>query len=245
MKPRLNVLPNITEDWSIQSIVKSCSFGDWQDTFDRAKPNLQQISRIMESERRKHRMCPQQKDIFKIFHSVSLKAIRVVILNDRPYRDILTNGKPQATGIPFAIRKGEGFPPALRNLYVNVQRSYPQNTESLALCDGTLRGWLRQGVFLLNTSLTTNDERRNKYADVWRGFIHKVIRSIVEHDDSIPFVLLGREAPSFAEIIDTANPKVETPSPHSTKMFADATPFQDIDAIFKEQDKALIDWTKM
>jgi uracil-DNA glycosylase len=241
-KPILNLLPEITQKWSIERIVKESNFHDWNNTFKNAKHEIKQISDIMEKERSLYKMYPLQKDIFNIFHRVPLHKVRVVILNNCPYDFVSMDGLPVADGIALSCER-IGMTETFMNIFLELRRCYPESVDMNFT--GSVKGWLDQGVLLLDASLTTIEEKRNKYKDVWRGFTRKVIRSIIEYDDDIPFLLLGKDAQSYSDVIGNSNPIVEGPSPHSSKQFQECNVFVEINEILKKNKKEEIDWTRI
>lgn len=238
-KPVLNIVPNIEEDWTIFKIYENTSFGDWNPIFKEAKDELKLVSLVMEKEKheRQQYLFPMMKDIFSCFLRTPLKSIRVVILNDKPYNSYFSNG------LALSVNEKDTMTFALENIYKNLKKSYPYREIEY---DGRLKGWINQGVFLLNASLTTNEEERsNIYVDIWRGFIRKIIRSITEYNKDIPFILMGRDAQSYEEFIGNAIHIVNSPTPFSSKYFPKSKPFLEINEYLKKTNKKEILWYDM
>jgi uracil-DNA glycosylase len=122
-----------------------------------------------------------QNDIFKIFHLCNLEDIKVVILGQDPYH----SSKCQANGIAFSVNQNVKIPPSLRNIFkeANIKPSH-----------GDLSDWVKQGVFLLNASLTVTQKTPNSHEYIWRKFITHIIDVINEKCNNIIFVSWGNFA---------------------------------------------------
>ena len=122
-----------------------------------------------------------QNDIFKIFHLCNLEDIKVVILGQDPYHSC----KFQANGIAFSVNQNVKIPPSLRNIFkeANIKPSH-----------GDLSDWVKQGVFLLNASLTVTQKTPNSHEYIWRKFITHIIDVINEKCNNIIFVSWGNFA---------------------------------------------------
>jgi len=123
----------------------------------------------------------KQEDIFKIFELCSLEKIKVVILGQDPYH----SSKFQANGIAFSVNKKVAIPPSLRNIFKEV---------GIKPTHGDLTDWVKQGVFLLNASLTVKEKTPNSHEYIWGKFITHVINIINEKCDNIIFVSWGNFA---------------------------------------------------
>lgn len=142
---------------------------------------------------------PKVDDIFNVF-SMPLGDIKVVILGQDPYP------KPnQATGWAFAVNPPTHKPASFRiieeelwNEYHDVEGVIPYSLDS------TLKPWIDQGVFLLNTALTVREGQPNSHQDNWKGFIKGVIEIISKEVTPI-WMLWGANAKSYKDTITGAN----------------------------------------
>lgn len=123
----------------------------------------------------------KQQDIFKIFHLCSLEDIKVVILGQDPYH----SSKFQANGIAFSVNKNVSIPPSLRNIFKEV---------GIKPSHGDLTNWVKQGVFLLNASLTVKENTPNSHVYIWNKFITHIIDIINQKCNNIIFVSWGKFA---------------------------------------------------
>ena len=127
-------------------------FGDWAEIFDIEEAD-RIIKKLASSKFYISSICPLVKDVFKAFRCCSLKDLRVVIVGQDPYPNII-NGSPVATGIAFgndAKTPEKRYSPSLRVLKESViDATIPKD---FAIFDCTLEEWERQGVLLINSAL--------------------------------------------------------------------------------------------
>ena len=198
---KLHVVPAIQESWTVADVAKRAPPRGWEEVFDYAMPELESISETIERQRKMYRLCPQQKDLFRAFDLTSFQRVKVVILGQDPYPQVLPNGIPRATGLSFSVRKGDMIPSSLQNIYRELRNdvsSFKQPEH------GCLEGWARQGILFLNTALTVQEGKASAHVNVWQGFTRKVIRRIVEHDEDVVFVLWGGFAQKMSGVIGSA-----------------------------------------
>jgi uracil-DNA glycosylase len=175
-------------------------------------------------------------DIFKIFHLCELKDIKVVILGQDPYY----SNKYQANGIAFSVNKNVKIPPSLRNIYKEAKK------ESTS---GDLSEWVKQGVFLLNASLTVKEKCPNSHIFIWKEFINHIIDIINKECDNIIFVSWGASAASKYIYINLNKHKILSsshPSPLSCyktdKPFIGSDIFTNINKSLELYNKNVILW---
>ena len=175
-------------------------------------------------------------DIFKIFHLCDLKDIKVVILGQDPYY----SDKCQANGIAFSVNENVKIPPSLRNIYKEAKK----NSNS-----GDLSNWVKQGVFLLNASLTVKEKYPNSHVSIWKEFIYHIIEIINKECDNIIFVSWGASAANKYSCINLNKHKILTsshPSPLSCyktdKPFIGSNIFNNINELLQLYNKKVILW---
>lgn len=148
-------------------------------------------------EREKYKVYPEHSNILTVFNKVNLNYVRVVILGEDPYP-----AGNYATGVAFGVEK-QPIPGSLKEIEKAIRKDYPDDNTSL---DYSLNYWLKQGVLLLNTSLTTRENQPNSHVDIWKKFIDIVIMSMLTKENKIIFCLLGSEARRYKKwIIDSEN----------------------------------------
>ena len=173
-----------------------------------------------------------QEDIFKIFNLCTLENIKVVVLGQDPYY----SSKLQANGIAFSVNKNVPIPPSLKNIFKEA---------GISPVHGDLTSWVKQGVFLLNASLTVKKGLPNSHKNIWNKFITHIINIINEKCEKIIFVSWGNYALNkFSNINLTKHVLLTSshPSPLSCyktcKPFIGSKVFEKINQINKIQ----IDW---
>lgn len=165
---------------------------------------------FVENEYKVNTCFPKLKDVFNAFNFCPFNAIKVVIIGQDPY-----HGEGQANGLCFSVNKGIKQPPSLINIFKEIQDDlnidYPVN--------GDLSRWAKQGVLLLNATLTVREaEPRSHQKKGWETFTDAVIKIISEEKDNIVFLLWGSYAKSKMKIIDNNKHRIFTcghPSPLS------------------------------
>lgn len=135
---------------------------------------------------------PSKQNVFRIFKLCPLDKIKIVILGQDPYY-----GENQANGIAFAVNKDIPEPPSLRNI---MKKSGTQ--------DRTLVSWVKDGVFLLNTSLTVTKNMPNSHVKIWSEFSTLLIDYISKNLDNCTFLLWGIPAQLKGKNIDTTKHKI-------------------------------------
>lgn len=162
---------------------------------EKKKNYFQDILKFIESERALGKIIyPKNQDIFSAFALTQLEDLKVVILGQDPY-----HGPGQAHGLAFSVQKGIPQPPSLQNIFkeLNSDCGIPPPTH------GSLQGWARQGVFLLNSSLTVEKGTPGSHSSIgWETFTHAVIQRISEVCPFLVFMLWGSHAQKKSDLID-------------------------------------------
>jgi uracil-DNA glycosylase len=137
---------------------------------------------------------PKREDIFRAFRLTPFSEVKVVILGKDPYPD----GK--ANGLAFSNREDALFySPSLTKIFDFIEREYH---DGLTFdFDFTLEEWARQGVLLLNTSLTVERLKIGSHHKPWKKFTKAVIDSINEYHTGVVFMLWGNDAKAFKPLI--------------------------------------------
>lgn len=181
---------------------------------------------------------PSMYDIFNALKWTPYKDTKIVIIGQDPY-----HGVNQAHGLAFSVKKGIAVPPSLVNIYKELNRSLgcyiPNN--------GYLEKWARQGVLLLNASLTVIKDRANSHSAIgWEIFTDDVIRCLNERTEPVIFLLWGSFAAKKAVFIDKKRHYVLTashPSPLSAhRGFLGCNHFKTANEILVKNGKEPIDW---
>jgi len=161
-----------------------------------AKPYFSELSDRVRSEYLKGPVFPHPSRVFRAFELVSPSDVRVVILGQDPYH---TPGV--ADGLAFSTIPGNRVPPSLQNIFKEIE------SEFRAPCNKSpdLERWARQGVLLLNASLSVRSGEANSHADYgWHTFTDAVIHALSESQEHVVFMLWGSFARKKSALIDSS-----------------------------------------
>lgn len=154
---------------------------------------------------------PPAAQVFAAFDSCPFSDVKVVILGQDPY-----HGPGQANGLCFSVSPGVAIPRSLANIFkeLSADTGKPPRTS------GDLTDWARQGVLLLNATLTVEAHRAGSHQGRgWEQFTDAVIRRLAESRDNLVFILWGAYAIRKGEFIDRSRHLVLT-SPHPSPLSA-------------------------
>lgn len=190
---------------------------------------------FVDAEYAKGNVYPACEHIFRAFEHTPFDKVRVVILGQDPY-----HGKNQAVGLSFSVSEGTTIPPSLRNIFKEVESNLgvlPMST------NGDLSRWARQGVLLLNATLTVSGGTPGSHQNKgWEQFTDAVIQKLSEEREHLVFMLWGNYARSKGAHIDrTKHLVLESthPSPFSAHNgFLGSKPFSRANEYLQEE----IDW---
>jgi len=154
---------------------------------------------------------PPYNQLFNAFNLSSFSNTKVVIIGQDPYHQA-----GQAHGLAFSVKDGIAFPPSLKNIFKEIDLSFSQVSFRST---GNLTKWAKQGVLLLNATLTVEDSAPNVHAKLgWNELTIKAIQSLNESKMHLVFMLWGNFAIQFEKYIDTQKHlilKASHPSPLS------------------------------
>lgn len=154
---------------------------------------------------------PPASRIFAAFDACPFPEVKVVILGQDPY-----HGPGQANGLSFSVNPGVRFPPSLLNIFKEVSA----DTGALIPVDGDLSRWARQGVLMLNATLTVAANRAGSHqGHGWEQFTDAVIKRLSDRREHLVFILWGSYAIRKSELIDQSRHLILT-SPHPSPLSA-------------------------
>lgn len=174
------------------------------------KPYFENLTEFVKNEYTNHMCYPKGSDIFAAFDFCALDDLKVVILGQDPY-----HGVGQANGLCFSVHDGITHPPSLINIFKEIEKDvnipYPKS--------GDLSRWAKQGVLLLNATLTVRaGEAGSHQKQGWEQFTDAVIQKISEEKKDVVFLLWGGFAKKKVKLIDKNKHHILTsghPSPLS------------------------------
>ncbi len=154
---------------------------------------------------------PPASRIFAAFDACPFPEVKVVILGQDPY-----HGSGQANGLSFSVNPGVRFPPSLLNIFKEVSA----DTGAPIPVDGDLSRWARQGVLMLNATLTVAANRAGSHqGHGWEQFTDAVIKRLSDRREHLVFILWGSYAIRKSELIDQSRHLILT-SPHPSPLSA-------------------------
>ncbi len=203
------------------------------------KPYFEQLTDFVKEEYAKGKVYPQPKNIFRAFDLTPFDDVKVVILGQDPY-----HGAGQAIGLSFAVEDGVTLPPSLRNIYKELESDLGKPVSNAS---GDLSRWAKQGVLLLNATLTVRASSAGSHQGKgWEVFTDAVIRVLSEEREHLVFILWGNYARTKGAHIDrTKHLVIESahPSPFSAANgFFGSRPFSRANAYLEENGERPIDW---
>lgn len=204
------------------------------------KPYMAQLRKFLQAEKEAGQVVyPKNADIFRAFNDTPFNQVKVVILGQDPY-----HGPNQAHGLSFSVQKGIAIPKSLINIYKELATDIPGFVKP---AHGNLESWAKQGVLLLNATLTVRaGEAASHQKKGWEIFTDEVIRQLSEKRKGIVFILWGAYAQSKIPLIDQNKHhtiKSVHPSPLSVERgFWGSKPFSKANAYLEKEGKEPIDW---
>ena len=170
------------------------------------------------------------------------EAARVGTLGEAPY-----HGPGQANGLAFAVAPGVRLPPSLRNIYKELQREYGRAPQP----EGLLDHWARQGVLLLNASLTVLAGQAGSHSRLgWQALTSSIFRALVESERPLVFMLWGAHAQAMRPAGNEAERHLWLSANHPSPLSASRPPvpfigcghFGQADAFMLQRSEPPIDW---
>jgi uracil-DNA glycosylase len=182
---------------------------------------------------------PAHDEVFAALHLTPFAEVKAVILGQDPY-----HGPDQAHGLCFSVRPGVRPPPSLQNIFKELEADLGIPPPS----HGCLDSWARQGVLLLNASLTVRAGKAASHQGKgWETFTDEVLRTVNTKQERVVFILWGASARRKKALIDTSR-HVVIESPHPSPLsassgFFGSRPFSRANAALVEAGREPIDWS--
>jgi len=213
---------------------------EWLDVLrpEFAKPYFIDLKAFLLEEKKLYRVYPPGNRIFAAFNYTPFSKVKVVILGQDPY-----HGDSQAHGLCFSVPDGITLPPSLVNIYKEL-------TTDLGIPlpkSGNLENWAKQGVLLLNATLTVRANQAGSHQHHgWENFTDEVIRQLSARQTGLVFILWGSYAQAKEALIDTSKHfvlKAVHPSPLSVyRGFFGCRHFSKANELLINAGKDPIDW---
>ena len=206
------------------------------------KPYIQILRDFLEKEKiDKQTIFPPEPLIFNAFLQTPFDQVKVVLIGQDPY-----HGQGQAHGLSFSVPSGVRLPPSLKNIFLELE----QDLKIPIPKDGCLLPWTKQGVLLLNATLTVRaGQPRSHYGKGWERFTDAVVEILLEREDPLIFMLWGKSAQEKLQQIQKnqqtrhAVLTAAHPSPYSAHAgFFGCRHFSQVNALLEKWGKTPIDW---
>lgn len=182
----------------------------WNVFFNETEPELTKAAKIIECMRKKNDVFPENTEVLQMFKELTPDDIKVLIIGQDPYPT-----KNIANGIAFSTSKYNPIPSSLRNIYKELEIE-GFDGHKVKPSRYYLEHWVKQGVFLINSSLTS-DPNMKSHAIMWTPFVTKLCKYIKnQKNQKVVVILFGTKAKIFKKYFDS-NYVLETshPAPNS------------------------------
>lgn len=218
---------NINESWKQQ-------IGD-----EFEKPYFGELASFVRQEYKSGVVYPMPKNIFNAFELCPFEKVEVVILGQDPY-----HGAGQANGLCFAVGEEVVLPPSLQNIFKEIEKEYGEPMQNKS---GDLSRWAKQGVLLLNATLTVRAHSPGSHQHKgWEEFTDAVVKALSEKRENLVFMLWGNYAKQKGAHIDRTKHLVleaAHPSPFSAHSgFFGCGHFKKANEYLEKNGKKAIDW---
>ena len=202
------------------------------------QPSFAKLQAFLREERQSETIFPPESMVYAALDLTPFEDVNVVILGQDPYHD-----DNQAHGLAFSVQPGIKLPPSLRNIFKELHDDIGCTMPK----DGSLIAWAKQGVLLLNTSLTVRAHQANSHRGKgWEEFTDAVISVVNRRPQPAVFVLWGAAAQKKRALIDANRHTIiesAHPSPLSARNgFFGSRPFSRINAALESVGEEPIDW---
>ena len=180
---------------------------------------------------------PPKSQIFRAIELTPFDEVKVVIIGQDPYHN-----DNQANGLCFSVSDKVKAPPSLKNIFKELEDDL-----GIKKTSNELEMWAKQGVLLLNATLTVRAHEANSHKDLgWEKFTEFISKEISDKKENVVFVLWGAFAQKKAGLIDASKHFIiqsAHPSPFSVhKGFFGSRPFSKINQFLEEKGKEPINW---
>lgn len=200
-------------------------------------PYYKKLQSFLEEEKINNKIIyPQMKNLFSSFEKTSFKEMKIIIFGQDPYHT-----KGFADGLAFST-KSEVTPKSLQNIFKEIKNEYPE----VKLNSNDLTPWAKQGVLLLNKSLSVEEGKQNSHSEIgWDIFIKNFIEYLNQEKEFLVFLLWGNKARELKPFISSKFHILESahPSPLSaSRGFFGNNHFKKANEIIIKNNLKEIDW---
>mmetsp|Transcript_16041 Transcript_16041/g.46393 ORF Transcript_16041/g.46393 Transcript_16041/m.46393 type:complete len:283 (-) Transcript_16041:16-864(-) len=227
---------------AISAMLEHLRDPEWRESLEKefAKPYFADVAVFVAAERAEHVVHPPAEKVFAALNETPLSQVRVVILGQDPYHE-----PGQAHGMCFSVEPGIPPPPSLKNMYKELVTDIPGFKVPN---HGYLMPWAKQGVLMLNATLTVREGHKNANSHAkcgWQAFTDEVIRVLNARAEGVVFLLWGGFAQKKGKLVDTTRHRViecAHPSPLSFRHWQGCKTFSRCNEELRNLGRTEINW---
>jgi len=202
------------------------------------KPYMTELKSFLVEEKKRFRIFPPGSMIFNAFNQTPFDQVKVIILGQDPY-----HGYGEAHGLCFSVPENVAKPPSLLNIFKEIENDLGIPVPRT----GNLTPWAKQGVLLLNATLTVRENQAGSHQNKgWETFTDEAIKQLSSLKQGLIFVLWGKFAEAKAPMIDMSKHFILTaphPSPFSANRgFFGCRHFSRTNELLRQMDRQEINW---
>jgi len=213
---------------------------DWDEVLNIIwqSPGFNSFLEVVKNEYQNKIIYPPKEYIFNALKNTPYKDVKVVIVGQDPYHN-----EGQAHGLSFSVQKGVKTPPSLKNIYQELENDLGIKSPNC----GDLTAWTKEGVLLLNATLTVIKDNANSHKDIgWQLLTDSIIKKINLKEEPVVYILWGNFARSKKILITNPNHLViesTHPSPFSAHNgFFGSKPFSKANEFLEKKNVIPINW---
>lgn len=204
------------------------------------KDYMKELMAFLEKEKTEKEIYPKENLIFNALNQTSFEKTKVVIVGQDPY-----HGPNQAMGLSFSVSQKEKIPPSLKNIFKEIESDLGIKKPT----HGDLTSWAKQGVLLLNSTLTVEKGKpKSHFKKGWEAFTNKIIEILWEKKKNIVFLLWGRSAIDKLNFLSPKKSHLVLTAPHPSPLsaysgFFGSKHFSKANEFLKQHNEQQIDWS--
>jgi uracil-DNA glycosylase len=221
--------------------MKQLIHNDWDNILHEEfeKPYISSLFDFLNIERKHHHIFPPESKFFEALKQTPFGKVKIVILGQDPYHQL-----DQANGLAFSVGPGVRIPPSLRNIYKELHSDIKYFKIPT---HGDLHPWAKQGVLLLNTTLSVRENSAGSHQKKgWEELTDQIIKKISDLKSGVVFLLWGKFAQQKIALIDTKKHHIlctTHPSPLSAhRGFLGSKHFSKANELLIQEGKEAVDW---
>ena len=190
----------------------------WEELFEKYAQELNNISDFLQSQSQEGKTIhPGFNEIFRIYYDIPPERVTVIIIGQDPYPN------SSSVGYAFSVRKER----KINSSMINIIKELQKEGFVVQKNSGDLSNWVKQGVFLLNTALTVEQDHVGSHADVWNKFTSASIKFLTRKKKNIPILLWGKMAQCLYSSVSCKDSHhfIMTSHPSGFSAYSGNTPF--------------------